>query len=128
MNIETGFVCENSDPLEKDIFLNCSCHSEGIQILKFEDEEEFYISLWRSGINPQKPSLRTRLKFCFYTLFGAGVSHDEVVLDSKNVKKLITWVNAHQQKDSCKQRKKEKDLAVRPRDERRAQQYGPEYV
>ena len=33
-------------------FIKCSCHSEGMLLTKFDDEEELYVSFWREGLNP----------------------------------------------------------------------------
>jgi hypothetical protein len=37
---------------DKEKFLKCDCHGEGMLVTKFDDEPVFYFSYWRQGLDP----------------------------------------------------------------------------
>jgi hypothetical protein len=78
---------------DKEKFIKCDCHSEGMLITKFDDEEELYFSYWREGINPIKLSWWMRLKLCWMVLTKGNVHDDQVILNKEKSKELANWIN-----------------------------------
>jgi len=77
---------------DKEKFIKCDCHSEGMLITKFDDEEELYFSYWREGINPIKLSWWMRLKLCWMVLTKGNVYDDQVILNKEKAIELASWI------------------------------------
>ena len=77
-------------------FIKCSCHSEGMLLTKFDDEEEIYVSFWREGINPVKLTWWMRLKLCWVALTKGNYYEDQLILSKEEAMKLSLWIqNEH---------------------------------
>ena len=85
--MENGFIMA-----DREKFIKCDCHSEGILVTKFDDDEEMYFSYWREGINPIKLSWWMRLKLCWLTLTKGNVYTDQVVLNKEKAMELALWI------------------------------------
>lgn len=81
------------DLKEKEKFIKCDCHAEGILITKFPDEPEFYVSFWREGFEPVKLTFWMRLKLCYMALVKGQYYEDQVILNEKTAKELADWLN-----------------------------------
>jgi hypothetical protein len=77
---------------DREKFIKCDCHSEGMLITKFDDEEELYFSYWREGINPIKLSWWMRLKLCWMVLTKGNVYDDQVILNKEKAIELASWI------------------------------------
>ena len=77
---------------DREKFIKCDCHGEGMLITKFDGEEELYFSYWRQGINPIKLSWWMRLKLCWMVLTKGNVYDDQVVLNKKKAMELALWI------------------------------------
>ena len=77
---------------DKEKFFKCDCHSEGMLITKFDDEEELYFSYWREGINPIKLSWWMRLRLCWMVLTKGNVYNDQVILNKEKAMELALWI------------------------------------
>ena len=77
---------------DKEKFIKCDCHSEGMLITKFDDEEELYFSYWREGINPIKLSWWMRLRLCWMVLTKGNVYNDQVILNKEKAMELALWI------------------------------------
>ena len=77
---------------DREKFFKCDCHSEGMLLTKFDDEEELYFSYWREGINPIKLSLWMRLKLCYLALFKGNYYDDQVILNKEKAMELALWI------------------------------------
>jgi hypothetical protein len=77
---------------DKEKFIKCDCHSEGMLVTKFDDEEELYFSYWREGINPIKLSWWIRLKLCWMVLTKGNVYDDQVILNKEKAIELASWI------------------------------------
>ena len=77
---------------DREKFVKCGCHGEGILVTKFDDEEEMYFSYWREGINPVKLSLWMRLKLCYLALFKGNYYDDQVILNKEKAMELALWI------------------------------------
>ena len=77
---------------DREKFIKCDCHGEGILVTKYDDEEEMYFSYWREGINPVKLSWRMRLKLCWLTLTKGSFYTDQVILNKEKAMELALWI------------------------------------
>ena len=77
---------------DREKFIKCDCHSEGILVTKFDDEEEMYFSYWREGINPVKLSLWMRLKLCYLALFKGNYYDDQLILNKEKAMERALWI------------------------------------
>ena len=46
----------------------CDCHSHGLVVERFDDEEEVYIALFERGLDGRKLSFIERIKWCWQIL------------------------------------------------------------
>lgn len=76
---------------KKEMFY-CSCYGEGMLVTKFDGEEEIYFSYWKQGIHPRKLTWGTRLRLIWTVLFRGEIYEDEVILDKKESKRLVTFL------------------------------------
>jgi len=77
---------------DREKFIKCDCHGEGILVTKYDDEEEMYFSYWREGINPIKLSWWMRLKLCYLALFKGNFYNDQVILNKEKAMELALWI------------------------------------
>ena len=77
---------------DKEKFIKCSCHGEGMLLTKFDDEEEIYVSFWREGLDPVKLTWRMRLKLCYLALFKGNYYEDQLILSKEAAKELSEWI------------------------------------
>lgn len=84
--LQSGEVLRNLFIIMKDQtrekFFKCSCSAHAIQVLKFSDEEETYLSIW-AATNHEKPGAWDRLAQCWGILRGGTPCGDEVVLSKE---------------------------------------------
>ena len=77
---------------DREKFIKCDCHGEGILVTKYDDEEEMYFSYWREGMNPIKLSWWMRLKLCYLALFKGNFYGDQVILNKEKAMELALWI------------------------------------
>ena len=77
---------------DREKFIKCDCHSEGMLVTKFDDGEEIYFSYWREGINPIKLSWWMRLRLCWMVLTKGNVYNDQVILNKEKAVELASWL------------------------------------
>ena len=77
---------------DREKFIKCDCHGEGILVTKYDNEEEMYFSFWREGINPVKLSWWMRLKLCYLALFKGNFYNDQVILNKEKAMELALWI------------------------------------
>ena len=69
-------------------FLICDCHSHGLLVEKFDDEEEVCLSLFERGLDGRILSMSSRLRWCWQILRYGKPWSDFVILNIENQKKL----------------------------------------
>ena len=74
-------------------FIMCDCHSHGLVIEKFPDEEETFIALFERGVDGKKLSLLDRLKWCWQILIYGHPWTDMIVLDKAKQKEIAEFLN-----------------------------------
>jgi hypothetical protein len=77
---------------DREKFIKCDCHGEGMLVTKFDDDEEMYFSYWRQGIDPIKLSWWMRLKLCWMVLTKGNYFEDEIVLNKEKAMELALWI------------------------------------
>ena len=77
---------------DREKFIKCDCHSEGMLVTKFDDGEEMYFSYWREGIDPLKLSWWMRLKLCWTVLTKGNPHTDQVLLNKEKAMELALWI------------------------------------
>ena len=69
-------------------FLICDCHSHGLLVEKFDDEEEVCLSLFERGLDGRILSWSSRLRWCWQILRYGKPWSDFVILNTENQKRL----------------------------------------
>tara|TARA_Y100000593_G_scaffold42861_1_gene82058 strand:- start:27012 stop:27350 length:339 start_codon:yes stop_codon:yes gene_type:complete len=100
---------------DKEKFFKCSCYGEGMFVTRFEDENEYYFSMWSQGYYPRNMSLWQRIKFACKVLWTGEAWEDELVLEPKVVRELSEWIKDDLQEVKMEIRRKELEEAHRPR-------------
>ena len=77
---------------DKEKFLKCDCHGEGMLVTKFDDEPVFYFSYWRQGLDPVKLTWWMRLKLCWMVLVKGNYYEDEIILNKETATELADWI------------------------------------
>lgn len=73
------------EPKKKELFLPCTCESELLRVVKYEGEDEIYLTVY--SFSAQKYSLWERIKI----LFGRKTKSTDIILTKENFNKLIRW-------------------------------------
>ena len=76
--------------MKKSKFFECSCMSHALSVLKFDDEEQLYISTWLNGYH----IISWRYKFRqIWKILKTGTPYeDQVVLDRKTALALSKYI------------------------------------
>ncbi len=71
---------------KKELFIECNCHGEILKIDKFEDEEEYYLTVFKYSF----PSISffRRIKYALDVLRGKGIITSDLVLSPENFNKI----------------------------------------
>lgn len=75
----------------KELFLKCSCSSEGLQVVVDKEYGDYYVSFWQQGHGIKLPFL-FRLKYAWKLLTKGLPYGDDVILTKKDVNKLIKFL------------------------------------
>jgi hypothetical protein len=75
---------------ERIIQLKCECSAESLEIV--HDVDDYYLSIWKAGIDGQKVSWPQRLKHCWQILRKGSPYGDQLVLSSKKMKQLKNFI------------------------------------
>jgi len=80
-----GLVTHNvhyKEPKRKDLYLPCSCETEILRVSKWEDEEEYYFTVYQYASVTY--TFLERLKI----LFGRKIKTAEIILSKKELNRL----------------------------------------
>lgn len=68
--------------MKKELFIQCECQGEILKIDKFEDEQEYYLTVFKYHF----PSLSFlhRIKYAWKVLKGEGIRTADIVLSQEN--------------------------------------------
>lgn len=79
-------IVELSPPKKKDLYINCECDSEILRITKWEDEDEFYLTVYE--YSPSSVSFSRRIGMAFDILFGKNTVTKELIISKENFNKI----------------------------------------
>lgn len=75
-----------SPPKKKDLYVNCEYNSEILRITKWEDEDEFYLTVYE--YSPSSVSFLRRIGMAFNVLRGKKVKTKELIISKENFNKI----------------------------------------
>jgi hypothetical protein len=78
---------------DQEKFFKCSCHGEGMFVMKFHDEPQIYFSYWGQGFYPRRMTLWQRVRFACKVIWTGEAWEDEVILEPEEAEKLALWLN-----------------------------------
>ena len=86
------------------LFLKCDCHSEGIEVQYFKEDESdkgFYINYWKYGITGRytEMSFIDKVKYALKILRYGTLHGDQVMLSINDSKKLKLYLEKHIEHD-----------------------------
>lgn len=76
-------------PKKRELILSCDCQSELLRIDKWEDEEEYYLTVYRYSF--PYISFFSRIKYAIAILCGKGIPTD-IILSKKEMSKLKKFI------------------------------------
>src|SRR3990172_6696769 len=79
-------VVELKAPKKKDLYVNCECDSEILRITKWEDEDEFYLTVYE--YSPSSVSFSRRIGMAFDVLRGKKIKTKELIISKENFNKI----------------------------------------
>lgn len=79
--------------MNKEIFLECSCYSEGIKFDYNKEENTLEISIYQRGLTPRARSWKEKLRWIWQIITKHNVYGDEIMLEQKNINRLVEFVN-----------------------------------
>ena len=71
-------------------FFKCSCSGHALNVTKFEDEEQSYVSIWQQGHH--KLGWRYKLRQIWHIIKTGTPYEDEVVLNKKETLELARFL------------------------------------
>ena len=75
-----------SDSTGKDLLISCSCNSEIMRFSQFEDEEEWYITVY--NYYNYNPTIKERLKMIWKIIKGEPVVANEIIVSNEEFQKI----------------------------------------
>lgn len=79
--------------MDKDLFLTCSCHGEGIRFNYDKEIDGLEISFYQQGYTSNTKSLREKLRWIWHILKNNKIYGDQVILNKESLNKLTQFVN-----------------------------------
>jgi hypothetical protein len=77
----------------KDDYIACSCGTEGLYLIKYNDEDDVYLSIWQMGYNKNnKLSWYQRLRYVWKIISTGTPYNDQIVLDNDACKKIVDFI------------------------------------
>lgn len=77
---------EQPTPKKKELFIQCECQGEVLKIDKWEDDEEYYITVFKYSF--PDISFFSRIKYAWSVLCGRGIGTADLVLSKENFNKI----------------------------------------
>jgi len=82
---------KNNTEQVKQTFFTCECYGDAIHVMKFNDEDLIYFSIWHRK-NHHKPSLWMRLRHIWKIISTGEPYGDEVILNKQISLQLSKWI------------------------------------
>jgi hypothetical protein len=75
----------------KTLFLKCKCHGHGIELAKYNDEDDVWFSFWHNGFDMD--TIWNRIKFACKFLWNGKIVVDDFVFSDYDCGELIDYLN-----------------------------------
>jgi hypothetical protein len=81
---------------ERELFVRCSCYSEGVQLVDDAEDKMIYLSLWDSHVHPPGPRQpwRQRLRHIWRIIRTGTPFDDDVILSYDDARKIRDFLSA----------------------------------
>lgn len=74
------------------LFIECNCHSEGLQIEK-QDDGDYWFSFWERGFGSKELNFKEKLRLVFY-IFRTGKPYtDMLIFDKEKINKIKEFLS-----------------------------------
>lgn len=77
-----------------DLYVKCSCHSEGFYI-NYEEEGLYYVSFFSLGYRSGELSFWNKLRWVWHILSKGKPFDDQVVLNKEEAKKIADFIRTN---------------------------------
>ena len=88
-----------SDPGDKNslfIKCHCSCHLLEVQRYDYNEEDEgFYVSMWKFQTWREKLTWKERLRWCWNLITKGNLWADNIILTNEKAKEVANYINKH---------------------------------
>lgn len=71
---------------KKELFIQCECQGEVLKIDKWEDDEEYYLTVFK--YSSPSISVFSRIGYAWKVLFGRGIRTADLVISKENFNKI----------------------------------------
>jgi hypothetical protein len=78
--------------MNKELFLECDCYSEGIKF-NYDQDGLLNISLYQRGFKPRTRTWREKLRWIYQIIIKDVPYDDEVIISKNKIKQLIQFMN-----------------------------------
>lgn len=89
----------------KEVMVKCECFAHAIELTKFEDDDDLFVSIWYLG-RIGKKSLIDRIKDAWNILIGNRTFIEEVILNKESVAVLKNYLDEYLKSVNKKEERK----------------------
>lgn len=76
----------------KQLFVHCSCYSEGLEVSQFDDEKEVQISIWALKRSTNTLPWRERFRWVWHILKSGDPHSDMIILSQEDAIKVKNFL------------------------------------
>jgi len=73
------------------LFIDCECHSEGLQVEYDKESDEFYFAFWHQGFD-RKLDWKSRIRWCWKIIITGVPWSDLVIVNPKSSVKIKNFI------------------------------------
>ena len=77
---------------DKSLFIKCSCGAEGMGVDYDGSDDLYYFSFWNCGLSNRPLDFKQKLRYCWNVFRKGRAFHDELVLLTEDVNKLVNFL------------------------------------
>lgn len=77
----------------KSLMLKCECRGAAIEITHWNDDNEFWFSIWKQSPYLRPLRWKERIRWCWNILRTGNPWADDIILTSENAKKVAEFIN-----------------------------------
>lgn len=80
----------------EELYIKCSCHSEGLYLSYDREEKLYYLSMFILGYRSKKLSMIEKIRWCWYIIKNGKPYTDQLVLDKNATKEMADFIRSTQ--------------------------------